>query len=75
MTKENVFVFKTSVNLNKEAKKLAPILNKLVDSSGKWNFDLEDCDHILRVECQQLSAKTIAAAVQAKGFYCEELEY
>jgi len=75
MTKTTIFVFKTSVNFLKDARKLEPLLNKLVTESGRWNFDLEDCDRILRVESKQLSAKTIANVVQSKGFYCEELRY
>ena len=70
---KNVLVFKTSVSGKSEVKKLKPLLNRLVNQHGYWNFDLEDCDNILRVETQSLSALTISSLLQKSGFSCEEL--
>ncbi|HET7361822.1 MAG TPA: hypothetical protein VFI78_07810 [Salinimicrobium sp.] len=53
---KTVLVFKTSVSQTKEIKELQQSLDRLVNSHGKWNFDLEDCDNILRVENQELEA-------------------
>jgi len=69
-----VLVFKTSVTANNEVKKLQPFLNKLTEENGCWNFDLEDCDKILRVETQLLQPQKIAETLQNMGFYCEELQ-
>lgn len=69
-----VHVFKTSVQRKGEVKKLRPWLNRLVNNNGYWNFDLEDCDNILRVETQSLNAPTISSLLQNNGFYCEELQ-
>ncbi|MFT0715219.1 hypothetical protein [Flagellimonas lutimaris] len=69
-----VLVFKTSVKRKDEVKQLRPTLNKLVDNNGSWNFDLEDCDNILRVETQGLEAPTITSLLQNNGYKCEELE-
>ncbi len=68
-----VLVFKTSVSKQEEVKKIRPLLNKLTYRNGNWNFDLEDCDNILRVETQKLQPGKIATALQTHGFYCEEL--
>lgn len=54
--------------------KLKPILDRLMQTGDKWNFDLEDCDHILRVETRSISASTILAALENAGYWCEELE-
>ena len=70
---ENVLVFKTSVTKKTEVQKLSPLLNKLIKHNGCWNFDLEDCDNILRVETQKLQAGNISTLLQLQGFYCEEL--
>lgn len=43
-------------------------------TNDKWNFDLEDCDHILRVETQSLAASTIIHAMEQAGYACTELE-
>lgn len=68
-----VLVFKTSVSIEHEVKKLKPMLDELIDDYGRWNFDLEDCDNILRVETQSLTPETISLALSSKGFYCEAL--
>jgi hypothetical protein len=74
MNDNMVLVFRTSVTRNDEVKQLRPLLNKLIRQNGDWNFDLEDCDNILRVETQLLKADNISTALQNQGFYCEELQ-
>ena len=72
---KQVLVFKTSIASKNHIKRIQPLLNSLVAQSGYWNFDLEDCDNILRVESQQLlQPQTICKALIKQGFYCEELE-
>ena len=70
---KTVLVFKTSVTKKREIKKLKSLLNQLIGHNGYWNFDLEDCDNILRVETQKIQAVTISSALHVHGFYCEEL--
>ena len=70
---KKVLVFKTSVNLEKEINKLRPVLNALTVNAGIWNFDLEDCDNILRIETRNLKANSVCSTLNAQGFYCEEL--
>lgn len=67
-----VLVFKTTVGKRKEIRYLKPFLNRIVEPEGKWNFDLEDCDNILRVETRQHSSK-VTSLLQQQGFICEEL--
>jgi hypothetical protein len=45
-----VWVFKTTVKNKTQAKRVAPLLNGLLPPSAKWNFDLSDCDKVLRIE-------------------------
>jgi len=70
---KTVLVFKTSVTKNKEIKIVQPTLNRLITKNDRWNFDLEDCDNILRVETQMIKADDVLKAIQHHGFYCEEL--
>lgn len=42
--------------------------------NGRINFDLDDCDNILRVECDNVAAEHITNLLTNKGFYCEVLE-
>jgi hypothetical protein len=68
-----IYVFKTNVKTKKAVKQLAPKLNSLIAAS-KWNFDLEDCDHILRIECDTDVSEKAKNVLQDNGFECLELE-
>lgn len=70
---KTVLVFKTSVVKRKQVAFLAPELDRLINPSGRWNFDLEDCDNILRVETRKLGPKVVMSTLAESGFYCEEL--
>lgn len=64
-----VLVFKTSVRRRKHVQRLAPLLNPF----GRWNFALDDCDRILRVETCPCYAPRICELLARHGFLCEEL--
>jgi len=40
----------------------------------KWNFDLEDCDKILRIDSEENIVLKITDLLNIHKFYCEELE-
>ena len=44
-----IYVYRKSVKTPKETRQLKLSLNEILKYS-KWNFDLEDCDKILRVD-------------------------
>jgi hypothetical protein len=69
----NVIVFKTSVETPDHISYLAPVLNSLA-GRGAWNFDLTDCDRILRIVSDTIRPETAARALSAYGFSCHELE-
>ena len=71
---KQVLVFKTSVNSAQEMHVVEPLLNKLVNKTGRWNFDLEDCDKILRVESEFIGAEFIIEKLACAGIMCSELE-
>ncbi len=70
---KQVLVFKTSVENAEQAESLRIALNKLMTDNEKWNFDLEDCDNILRVESHSLSIDTVQSLLNSRGHHCEEL--
>ena len=54
--------------------KLKPYLDKIFPNA-KWNFDLEDCDKILRIHNEEnIVLKTIDLLI-SQNFDCEELHY
>ncbi len=71
---KQVLVFKTSVESYEHMRAVEPLLNKLLDKTEKWNFDLEDCDRILRVETKFVAAASIIENLASAGIYCSELE-
>jgi len=68
-----VEVFKTSVYHKNDATRLLAVLLKEFPLY-KINFDLEDCDKILRVEGEILSSDKIIGLLNAKGHECLVLD-
>ncbi|MDE3236728.1 MAG: hypothetical protein KGO81_12290 [Bacteroidota bacterium] len=67
-----LYIFKTSVKTKPAIQKLAPELNKLT-CIIKWNFDLHDRDHILRIEATDMNTNRICELLNNLGFSCIEL--
>jgi len=68
-----VEVFKTNVQHRDLAEQLVSILRSRLPSS-RINFDLADCDKILRVEGNQICVETIIETLNTHGHECEVLE-
>jgi hypothetical protein len=68
-----VEVFKTNVGQASEACRLVELLLKHFPGC-KINFDLQDCDKILRVEGESFVPERIAMLVHTNGFLCSVLE-
>ena len=66
-------VFKTNVQKVLEAQQLTYLLLENFPGS-KINFDLHDCDKILRVEAGDLIVSKVIAVVNEKGFTCTVLD-
>lgn len=67
-----VYIFKTSVTTKKAVKELEPILDNILPEST-WNFDLHDCDNILRVESSRNVVDYLTEVLNAFGISCQEL--
>lgn len=67
-----VFVFKTNIDSVSKVKRVTPKLNELFPNS-KWNFDLEDCDNILRFESKEDIIEKVIFLLKVIGFECEAL--
>ena len=67
-----IFVFKTSVKSNMQVNKLKPHIDNLLPIA-KWNFDLEDCDKILRIDSEENIVLEITTLLNIHKFSCEEL--
>jgi hypothetical protein len=68
-----VEVFKTNIVDENTAK---AVLNDLVIllPNAYINFDLEDCDKILRIENCSIRLDLVVSILNKNGFYCEPLQ-
>ncbi|MEO8733409.1 MAG: hypothetical protein ABI373_03665 [Flavobacteriales bacterium] len=71
---QEVLVFKTSVNDNAQVDALRPLMELTLADMGEWNFDLEDRDHVLRVDAKGMPREHIIMLLTGLGFACEELD-
>jgi hypothetical protein len=69
-----VEVFKTNVKNKRQATQL---ITQIHQDFGQYvaNFDLEDCDRILRIACkkEEICPESIIALLEKHGFWCEVL--
>lgn len=66
-------VFKTNVGTTNDANRIVQLLLQQFPGS-RINFDLQDCDKILRVDGNNFCAETIILLVKENGFHCSILE-
>jgi hypothetical protein len=67
-----VEIFKTDVQETlKRDHLLERLRSEIIDC--KINFDLEDCDRILRVEGQQIAISKVLELMKKEGHFCELL--
>lgn len=65
-----VLLFKTSVKYGHEVEQVKDLLNDLLQGD-RWTFDLDDCDHVLRIVSDKIGHIDITGLLHSEGFYCE----
>lgn len=68
-----VEVFKTNVGKKAQSKMLLGVLHEAYPSL-KINFDLSDCDKVLRVEGENIESLRIITLVKTYGYNCDFLD-
>ncbi|MCD6065760.1 MAG: hypothetical protein K0S33_586 [Bacteroidetes bacterium] len=66
-------VYKTNVQNPVVAEEIIRDLHRAMPDSV-INFDLEDCDRILRIDSSTIPYSLISESLSSKGFVCEVLE-
>ena len=67
----NVVVLKTNVSTKKKVNRLKCMIDT-IPQLNRWSVDLEDVDHVLRVETlNPITELDLMTLVQAGGFSCE----
>ena len=67
-----IFVFKTSVKTKRQAQQLKQPIDSILPNA-KWNFDLTDCDKILRIDSEENIVLKIIDLLSVHNYSCEEL--
>lgn len=68
-----IYIFKTSVRTKRQVRQLQPHLDAMLPGE-QWNFDLQDCDRILRINSEEPIVLKIIDLLNIHQFDCEELE-
>lgn len=70
---EKVLVFRSNVLTHVD---VLQIRHPLDQHPGilRWNIDLDDCDHVIRIVTPNLTAADIQELVNSNGYQCSELE-
>jgi hypothetical protein len=68
----DILVFATNVADSKAVSKVKPLLTAM-PAIEDWNFDLDDCDRILRIVSNDLCPRKVESTLQTAGFDCYEL--
>jgi hypothetical protein len=68
-----VEVFKTNVQQTQQAEELIFLLRQKFPES-KINFDLDDCDKVLRIEGNDFVSGNVMQVLIKRGFMCNLLE-
>jgi len=69
-----ILVFKTNVTSKRKVSKVKSLLTS-VAAIKQWNFDLEDCDKVLRIEANGLNTRYVESLLHTAGFHCQEMDY
>ena len=69
-----VLVFKTNVTSKKKVSKVSTLLTSF-PTIQQWNFDLDDCDKVLRIVATNLKPDFVESLLNAAGFKCQVLDY
>lgn len=68
-----VEVFKTNVAAPSDADSIVALLQQCFPGN-RINFDLEDCDKVLRIEGTNFIAGNVIRVMEGKGYACCPLE-
>ena len=68
-----IYVFKTSVKYKKQIHAISKQF-EAIENIKKWNFDLDDCDKILRIESATNITAIACHVLHSLNINCVELE-
>lgn len=70
----NVLILKSNIQTKNDAKIVNEVFEQ-IKSIHRWSVDLDDWEHVLKVESYMLSCENIAVILSKFGYQCAELNH
>lgn len=70
---EKILVFRSNLQDEWDLQQISTSLNQH-PAIQKWNVDLQDVDHVIRIVTPSLTVAEIEKLIQQHGYQCSELE-
>lgn len=70
----NLLILKSDICTKKDVAIVNQVFSK-INAIRRWSIDLEDWEHVLKVEAFILSATNIAVILEQFGYQCAELNH
>jgi hypothetical protein len=70
---DRILVLKSNITTYSDVLQLQHPLNHHPEIL-KWNIDIDDCDHVIRIVTPSLTVADIEEIVKSNGYQCSELE-
>ena len=68
----DILIFKTNLTHPVHINRVQPYIQE-IRGIQRWNVDIQDCDHVLRIEAKEVSPRSVETVLQQAGYFCEEL--
>jgi hypothetical protein len=69
----NILIFKTDIANRYHYSNASQVLQN-IPGILRWTVDMEDVDHVLRIETLHLEPANIEKPLAQAGYYCREME-
>jgi hypothetical protein len=70
---QKILVLKSNISTYSDLLQIQHSLDRHPDII-RWNIDLDDCDHVIRIVTPNLTVADIQEIIISKGYQCSELE-
>ncbi|MEP0272846.1 MAG: hypothetical protein ABJO91_16865 [Ekhidna sp.] len=70
----NVLILKSNIRTKNDVEKVNQIFSQ-IECIKRWIVDLDDWEHVLKVECFVLSCENISVILERFGYKCSELNH
>lgn len=70
----NVLILKSNIKTKRDVARVNQVFSQ-INSIKRWSVDLDDWEHVLKVESAIFSCDNIAVILERFGYQCSELNH